>query len=97
VRLRGASTRKARTNDARRRPKPGGAYGRRRRGRRVGDDERVSVMNDGWPVKAALADVVAGDRVYAQGGVDRSDPAAPVFMIRWMLVRYMNVPVPVTP
>lgn len=54
-------------------------------------------MNDGWPVKAALADVVAGDRVYAQGGVDRSDPAAPVFMIRWMLVRYMNVPVPVTP
>ena len=43
---------------------------------------RVRVMKNGWPVKATLADVVVGDRVFAHGGVDRSDPAVPVLTIR---------------
>ena len=37
----------------------------------VAPDVRVWVMKGGWPVKASLADVVVGDRVYAQGGADR--------------------------
>lgn len=60
-------------------------------------DVRVIVMKGGWPVKAALAEVTVGDRVTAQGGVDRSDPAAPVFTIRWLLVRHVGAPVTVAP
>jgi hypothetical protein len=64
----------------------------------VAPGARVWVMKNGWPVKAALTDVVVGDRVYAQGGVDRSDPAAPVFTIRWMLVRHLvPAPTPIAP
>jgi hypothetical protein len=62
----------------------------------VAPDARVWVMKDGWPVRATLADVVVGDRVYAQGGADRSIPSAPVFTIRWMVVRHAP-PVAVTP
>jgi len=58
----------------------------------VAPGARVWVMKGGWPVKATLADVVAGDRVYAQGGVDRSHPARPVFTIRWMTVRHVAAP-----
>jgi hypothetical protein len=54
----------------------------------VATGARIWVMKNGWPAKATLADVVAGDRVYAQGGADRSVPSAPVFTIRWMLVRH---------
>ena len=53
-------------------------------------------MKNGWPVRATLADVVVGDRVYAQGGADRSTPSAPVFTIRWMVVRHAAT-APVTP
>lgn len=63
----------------------------------VAPNARVWVMKDGRPVKATLADVAARDRVYAQGGVDRSDPAAPVFTIRWMVVRHVAAPVSVVP
>lgn len=56
----------------------------------VAPDARIWVMKDGWPVKTALADVVVGDRVYAQGGADRSVPSAPVFTIRWMVVRHVT-------
>ena len=56
----------------------------------VAPDARIWVMKDGWPVKAALADVAIGDRVYAQGGADRSVPSAPVFTIRWMVVRHVT-------
>jgi len=63
----------------------------------VAPNARVWVMKNGWPVKAALADVVVGDRVYAQGGVDRRHPAAPVFTIRWMLVRHAAAPTTVVP
>lgn len=62
----------------------------------VAQDARIWVMKEGWPVRATLADVVVGDRVYAQGGADRSTPSAPVFTIRWMVVRHA-VPAPVTP
>ncbi len=54
----------------------------------VAPDARIWVMKDGWSVKASLADVVMGDRVYAQGGADRSTPSAPMFTIRWMIVRH---------
>ena len=54
----------------------------------VAPGARIWVMNNGWPVKATLADVVAGDRVSAQGSADRSTPSAPVFTIRWMVVRH---------
>ena len=54
----------------------------------VARDARILVMKDGWPVRTALADVVVGDRVYAQGGADRSTPSTPVFTIRWMMVRH---------
>lgn len=58
----------------------------------VAPDARVWVMKNGWPVKATLADVVAGDRVYAQGGVHRSHPTAPVFTIHWVTVRHVSTP-----
>jgi hypothetical protein len=58
----------------------------------VAPDARIWVMKNGWPVKAELADIVAGERIFAQGGVDRSDPAAPVFTIRWMTVRHVTAP-----
>ena len=54
----------------------------------IAPDVRLWVMKDGWPVRATLADVVPGDKVYAQGGADRSTPSAPVFTIRWMVVRH---------
>ena len=56
----------------------------------VAPDARIWVMKDGWPVRATLADVVVGDRVYAQGGADRSVPSAPVFTIRWMVARHVT-------
>lgn len=56
----------------------------------VAPDARVWVMKDGWPVRATLADVVVGDRVYAQGGADRSIPSAPVFTIRWIVARHVT-------
>ena len=54
----------------------------------VAPDARVWVMKNGWPVRATLADVVVGDHLYAQGSADRSIPSAPVFTIRWMVVRH---------
>jgi hypothetical protein len=60
----------------------------------VAPDARIWVMKDGWPVRARLSDVVIGDRVYAQGGADRSVPSTPVFTIRWMVVRHVP---PATP
>jgi hypothetical protein len=62
----------------------------------VAADARIWVMRDGWPVRTTLAEVVVGDRVYAQGSADRSIPSAPVFTIRWMVVRHA-VPAPATP
>ena len=54
----------------------------------VAPDARLWVMKNGWPVKTALTDVVVGDKVFAQGGADRSVPSLPVFTIRWMVVRH---------
>jgi hypothetical protein len=54
----------------------------------VAKDARIWVMKNGWPVRATLADVVMGDRLYAQGGADRRVPSAPAFTIRWMVVRH---------
>jgi hypothetical protein len=55
---------------------------------RIAPDARLWVMKNGWPAKIALTDVVVGDKVYAQGGADRSVPSLPVFTVRWMLVRH---------
>jgi hypothetical protein len=63
----------------------------------VAPDARIWVMKDGWPVRAELADVVVGDRVYAQGGADRATPSAPVFTIRWMVARHTTAPVTAAP
>jgi len=63
----------------------------------VARDARIWVMKDGWPVRATLGDVLVGDRVYAQGGADRSIPSVPVFTIRWMVVRHAPAPVTPTP
>ena len=62
----------------------------------VATNARIWVMKNGWPARATLADVVAGDRVYAQGSADRGTPSAPVFTIRWMVVRHAAAPT-VTP
>jgi len=64
---------------------------------RVARDARIWVMKDGWPVRAKLEDVLVGDRVFAQGGADRSTPSAPVFTIRWMVVRHAPAAVTPTP
>lgn len=58
---------------------------------RVAPGAQLWVMKNGWPQKAQLADVVAGDHVYAQGSADRSVPSLPVFTIRWMVVRHAAV------
>jgi hypothetical protein len=55
---------------------------------RVAPGARLWVMKNGWPQRARLTEVVAGDRVYAQGSADRSVPSLPVFTIRWMVVRH---------
>ena len=64
----------------------------------VAPTARIWVMKNGWPVRSTIADVVVGDRVSAQGGADRSVPSAPVFTIRWMVVRHAPAtPVTTTP
>jgi hypothetical protein len=57
----------------------------------VAPGAQLWVMKNGWPQKMTLTDVVVGDRVYAQGGADRSVPSLPVFTIRWMLTRHAAV------
>ena len=47
---------------------------------------RIFTWSAGKPVVLTLADLVAGERVLAQGSIDRSAPAAPVFTIKWMRV-----------
>ena len=47
---------------------------------------RIVTWRHGVPVVLTLADVAAGDRVLAQGSIDRTNPAAPVFTIKWMRV-----------
>jgi hypothetical protein len=57
----------------------------------VAPGAQLWVMKNGWPQRMPLADVVAGDHVYAQGSADRSVPSLPVFTIRWLLVRHAAV------
>jgi hypothetical protein len=58
---------------------------------RVAPGAQLWVMQNGWPQKTQLADVVVGDHVYAQGSADRNVPSLPVFTIRWMVVRHAAV------
>ncbi len=47
---------------------------------------RIFTWRSGKPVVLTLADLAAGEHVLAQGSIDRSVPAAPVFTIKWMRV-----------
>ncbi len=47
---------------------------------------RTFTWQSGKPVVLTLADLAAGDHVLAQGSIDRSVPATPVFTIKWMRV-----------
>ena len=63
--------------------------GRRRRRRPtfvVAPAARIFTWPSGKPVVLTLADLAAGDHVLAQGSIDRSVPATPVFTIKWMRV-----------
>ena len=52
----------------------------------VAADARIFTWQSGKPVVLTLADLAAGDHVLAQGSIDRSVPATPVFTIKWMRV-----------
>lgn len=52
----------------------------------VAPTARIVTWRAGERVILTLADVAAGDHVLAQGSIDRTDPAAPVFTIKWMRV-----------
>ena len=59
----------------------------------VGPNARIFTWVAGKPVVLALTDLVAGERVLAQGSIDRSVPTAPVFTIKWMRV-WVPAPTP---
>ena len=52
----------------------------------VAPNARIFTWLAGKPVVLTLADLAAGDHVLAQGSIDRSVPATPVFTIKWMRV-----------
>ena len=52
----------------------------------VAANARIFTWQSGKPVVLTLADLAAGDHVLAQGAIDRSKPATPVFTIKWMRV-----------
>ena len=52
----------------------------------VAPNARIFTWQSGQPVALTLADMAAGDHVLAQGSIDRSVPATPVFTIKWMRV-----------
>ena len=52
----------------------------------VAANARIFTWQSGKPVVLTLADLAAGDHVLAQGAIDRSKPATPVFTIEWMRV-----------
>jgi hypothetical protein len=52
----------------------------------IAPNARIFTWQSGKPVVLKLADVAAGDRVLAQGSINRSVPATPVFTIKWMRV-----------
>ena len=52
----------------------------------VAPGARIFTWLAGKPVVLTLADLAAGEHVLAQGSIDRSVPATPVFTIKWMRV-----------
>ncbi len=52
----------------------------------VAPTARIFTWVAGKPVVLTLADLTVGERVLAQGSIDRSVPASPVFTINWMRV-----------
>ena len=52
----------------------------------VAPNARIFTWVAGKPVVLTLADLTAGEHVLAQGSIDRSVPATPVFTIKWMRV-----------
>lgn len=59
-------------------------------------DARVRLLAEDEAVAITLADVPTGAKVKARGTIDRSDPAAPVFIIRDLKVK-APAEEPVTP
>ena len=52
----------------------------------VAPTARIFTWVAGKPVVLTLADITPGEHVLAQGSIDRSVPAAPVFTINWLRV-----------
>ena len=52
----------------------------------VAPNARIFTWVAGKPVVLTLAELTAGEHVLAQGSIDRSVPATPVFTIKWMRV-----------
>ena len=52
----------------------------------VAPTARIFTWVAGKPVVLTLADLTPGEHILAQGSIDRSVPAAPVFTITWMRV-----------
>jgi len=59
----------------------------------VAPNARIFTWTGGKPVVLTLAELVPGERVLAQGAIDRSVPTAPVFTIKWMRV-WLPTPTP---
>jgi len=59
----------------------------------VAPNARIFTWLAGKPVVLTLADLTPGERVLAQGSIDRSVPSAPVFTIKWMRV-WVPAPTP---
>jgi hypothetical protein len=54
---------------------------------KVADNARIWTWTNGKLQSITLSDVAVGDKVVAQGPIDRSDPTSPVYTVNWMRVR----------
>jgi len=62
---------------------------------KVAGDATVFTVKDGAVTPITLADIVAGQRLSAQGVIDRTDADNPVFTIKWLRILPVAAPVPV--
>jgi hypothetical protein len=53
----------------------------------VAANAKIVTWVDGNPKRITLAEVSVGDRVVAQGSIDRTNPRAPVYTVKWVRVR----------
>jgi len=62
---------------------------------KVAGDATIFTVKDGAVTPITLADIVAGQRLSAQGVIDRTDADNPVFTIKWLRILPVAAPVPV--